>query len=228
LTYRLTEEVAGRGADVVFLPVDLLAVTSRTALRAELGITHDLGEILRHWPGQQRGVLVVDALDAARSLQAQTIFRTAIDDVLLIADRWTVIASVRSCDLRYGTEWRAMFRGPPVAAEHQYSEFGRVRHLVVHRLTDDEIAQTTAILPVLHQVFVDANADLRKLPRNIFNLHLLAELVEQGVVGTDLAGIRTQSELLDWSIEALRDVSSLAASVALKKSLVVTVRFSPI
>ena len=30
------------------------------------------------------------------------------------------------------------------------------------------------------------------------------------------------------SIEAPRDVNSLAASIALKKSLVVTVRFSPI
>ena len=201
LTYRLAEEAAGRGADIVLLPVDLLSVTSRTALRAELGITHDLGEILRHWPGQQRGVLVVDALDAARSLQAQTVFRTVIDDVLQIANRWTVIASVRSYDLRYGTEWRAMFGGSPVAAEHQDPEFRHVRHLAVQRLTDDEIAQTTVILPVLHQLFVDANADLRKLLRNIFNLHLLAELVEQGVVGTDLAGIRTQSELLDtyWS-----------------------------
>jgi len=30
-----------------------------------------------------------------------------------------------------------------------------------------------------------------------------------------------------WSIEALRDVNSLVASIALTKSLVVTVRFSP-
>ena len=207
LTYQLAEEAAAKGADVVLLSVDLLAVASRTTLRAELGITHDLAEILRHWPGQQRGLLVVDALDAARNLQAQTIFRTAIDDVLQIADRWTVVASVRSYDLRYGTEWRAMFRGPPVTAEHRDPEFSSVRHLAVQRLTDDEIAQTTAVLPALHQLFVDANADLRELLRNIFNLHLLAELVDQGVVGTDLSGIRTQSELLDtyWSHRVRRN-----------------------
>jgi hypothetical protein len=31
-----------------------------------------------------------------------------------------------------------------------------------------------------------------------------------------------------WSIEALRDVNSLAASIALKKNLMVMVRLSPI
>jgi hypothetical protein len=31
-----------------------------------------------------------------------------------------------------------------------------------------------------------------------------------------------------WSIEALRDVNSLAASIALKKNLMVSVRLSPI
>lgn len=201
LTYRLAEETAARGGDIVFLPVDLLAVSSLAALRAELGISHDLADVLRHWPGQQPGLLVVDALDAARDLQAQTIVRAALDDVLQVAERWNVIASVRSYDLRYGTEWRAMFHGAPVAADHRDPEFGGIRHLAVQRLTDEEVEQTTAFLPALHQLFVDANADLRKLLRNIFNLHLLADLVQQGVVGADLAVIRTQSELLDtyWS-----------------------------
>jgi hypothetical protein len=207
MTYRLAEDAAGRGGDVVFLPVDLLAVSSLAALRAELGISHDLAVVLGHWPGQQRGLLVVDALDAARSLQAQTIVRAVIDDVLQVADRWAVVASVRSYDLRYGTEWRAMFRGPPVAADHRDPEFAGVRHLAVQRLTDEEVEQTTAFLPALHQLFVDANSDLRQLLRNIFNLHLLAELVEQGVISTDLAIIRTQSELLDtyWSHRVRRN-----------------------
>ncbi len=207
LTYRLSDEGLGRGDDVVFLPVDLLSVSSLAGLRTELGVTHSLAEVLEHWPGQRRGMLVVDALDAARNLRAQTLLRAVIGDVLEVAPRWSVVASVRSYDLRYGTDWRAMFAGQPVSAEHREVEFGGVRHIAVHRLTDDEIEQTTAFLPALHDLFVSANVDLKRLLRNIFNLHLLADLVEQGVVGAEIAAIRTQSELLDtyWAHRVRRD-----------------------
>ena len=72
-----------------------------------------------------------------------------IGDVLDVAPRWSVVASVRSYDLRYGPDWRAMFRGAPVSAEHRDVEFGGVRHVAVHRLTDAEVEQTTAFLPAL-------------------------------------------------------------------------------
>lgn len=207
LTYRLGEELLAQGRDVVFLPVDVLSVTSPAALRDELGIVHDLADVLRHWPGSSQAVLVVDALDAARNLQAQTILRAVIDDVLEIACRWAVVASVRSYDLRYGPEWRAMFRGAPVGASGRASEFGNVRHLEVQRLTDNEVEQTTAFLPALRQLFVDAHPQLKQLLTNIFNLHLLAELIDQGVVTATLGAIRTQSELLDtyWLHRVHRD-----------------------
>lgn len=206
-TYRLADEAARRGGDVVLLPVDLLSVTSLSALRAELGIQHELADVLRHWPGAGAGLLVVDALDAARTLQAQTILRTVIDDVQMHAGRWNVIASVRTYDLRYGPDWREMFRGPPVSPDHRTPEFNAVRHLAVQRLSDEELEQTTAFLPALHSLFVSANDQLRALLRNIFNLHLLADLVDQGAVADDLAAIRTQSELLDtyWRLRVRRN-----------------------
>lgn len=197
LTHRLASELQEAATDVVFLPVDLLNVQSLSGLQQELGISRPLHEILRNWPGSGHGVLIVDALDAARKLETQNVLREALDQVLFQAKRWKVIAPVRKYDLRQGTQRRRMFQGSPVASAHADAEFSHVSHISVDRLSDDEITQTVAFSPELHELFTQANGQLRQLLRNIFNLHLLSELVAQGVVTSELAEIRTQSELLE-------------------------------
>ena len=71
-----------------------------------------------------------------------------------------------------------------------------MRHVAVERLSDDEIRQTATTVPGLAALFEQATPSLRPLLRNIFNLHLLADLLSTGVVRADLAAIRTQPELL--------------------------------
>lgn len=198
LTYRLAQHLPEQGRDVVFIPVDLLNVDRQAELQRELGISRPLAEILQNWPGTGRGVLIVDALDAARKLETQTVIREAIEQVRNQAgDRWNVIASVRKYDLRHGTDWRRIFAGRPISTEFADPEFSYIRHVLVNRLSDSEIAQTTAFSPQLNQLFQEANPKLAELLRNIFNLHLLAELIAHGKVAADLKSIKTQSELLE-------------------------------
>jgi len=198
LTYRLAQHVREQGGDVVFIPVDLLNVDGQAGLQRELGISRSLAEILQNWPGTGRGALIVDALDAARKLETQTVIREAIEQVRNQAGgRWNVIASVRKYDLRHGTDWRRIFAGQPISADFADTEFSYVRHVLVNRLSDAEIGQTTAFSPQLNQLFQEANPKLAELLRNIFNLHLLAELIAHGKVAADLKSIKTQSELLE-------------------------------
>ena len=198
LTYRLTAYLVGSGTDVVFIPVDILNVDDLAGLRGELGISRSLAEVLQNWPGPGKGVLIIDALDAARKFETQTVLKESVEQVVRLAGgRWNVIASVRKYDLRHGTDWRRAFQGEPMSNTIRDREFPYVRHLSIDRLSDQEIAQITAFSPQLNRLFLEANPLLKQLLRNIFNLHLLAELIAQGAVASDLITIRTQSELLD-------------------------------
>lgn len=227
IAYRLaaTEIVAGR--DVIFIPVDMMTVDSLVALRAELGISHELGEVLANWPGAQQGLLIVDALDAARKSETQIVLRVMIEDVLKQAGiRWNVVASVRSYDLRQGAEWARLFRGHPPIPDHADSGFSNVQHILVERLTEPEFAQIATFSSELKGLYDNASAPLRGLLSNIFNLRLLAELVEDGTVTSQLANITTQSELLDihWKYRIRRsdgnhDRRELALRVVIDRML---------
>ncbi|HHT8834235.1 ATP-binding protein [Burkholderia cenocepacia] len=198
IAYRLAETEIAASRDVVFIPVDIMTVNGLAALRAELGISHELGEILTNWPGAQRGLLIVDALDAARKSEIQTTLRVVIEDVMRQAgSRWNVVASIRSYDLRQGAEWARLFRGRPPTPDHADPGFSAVRHILVARLTEPELAQITTFSPRLKGLYDTASEPLRGLLRNIFNLRLLAELIEDGIVTSALVDITTQSGLLD-------------------------------
>jgi hypothetical protein len=208
LTYQLATDLLRKNRDVLFLPVDLLNVETFSGLRQELGIDHDLPEVLSNWPGLHRGLFVVDALDAARKSETQTMLRNVIADLLRIPNsRWNVVASVRKYDLRQGTEWSQLFRGNPPIPNHADPEFPLVSHVFVQRLIDSEVAQIAASFPALQSLYAQATDKLRDLLRNIFNLHLLAELLHSGVAGPSLSAISTQPELLDsyWRHRVRRD-----------------------
>ena len=205
--YRLAASLTDAGRDVVFLPVDLLNVETFAGLRAELGISCDLPEVLRNWPGTEQGLLIVDALDAARKLETQTILRESIAQIQSSAGvRWNVVASIRRYDLRQGLQWAQMFRGSPPVAGFADGEFMRIKHVALGGLTEAELTQTTSFSPELHALYMAASAKLKALLKNIFNLHLLAELLDAGVVGSALSTIKTQVELLDeyWKYRVRR------------------------
>ena len=96
LSYALGLDRQQAGKDLVFLPVDTLKADSQVTLRAELGITHDLADVLAHWQGTDDALLIVDALDAARNGETRAVLSSVIDEVLRAGGgRWRVIASVR-------------------------------------------------------------------------------------------------------------------------------------
>jgi hypothetical protein len=97
-----------------------------------------------------------------------------------------------------------------------------VRHVSVGALSEAEIGQVGATYAPLHALVATAPARLRSLLGNIFNLHLLAELLADGVVGETLKEVRNQSELLDlyWSHRVIRDDDRHDAREALLLSIV--------
>ena len=90
-----------------------------------------------------------------------------------------------------------MFRGEPPVATHVDTEFSHVRHIAVGPLTNVEVNQISTLLPELDELYKQASEQLRLLLQNIFNLHLLAELLREGVTGSSLGAISNQAQLLD-------------------------------
>ncbi len=153
--------------------------------------------MLAAWPGERKGVLVIDGLDAARGGDALAAFTSLIEDVAASGGRWTVLASIRTFDLRYNPRLQEAFRRGASTEELIDLEFPSVHHLQVPRLDDGELAQVAEQLPHLGQLLDAAPDALRELVRNPFNLARLAELVEAGAPAAELRPLRTQLELLE-------------------------------
>ncbi len=166
---------------MLFLPVGSTAAASEGELRNELGLQHNLIEVLRQWSPGGGGLLVIDALDAARNDPQADLWRSIIDVVRGRLPEWRVVASVRSWDLRHSPRLKAQFPGEAV-------------HL--RELEESELAQAAAAWPDLGALLQTAPPDLRYLLRNPFNLRLAAELLLSGATIGELQQVRDQLELL--------------------------------
>lgn len=198
LVHAATALAAG-GAFVVFLSVDRFPGVSIAAdLASELRLGHALVEVLAAVPGPEPKYLFIDALDAARGGLAEGVFASLIEQVRSgLVDEWIVIASIRTYDLRNGRRYRQSFVGAPADATHADTTLGGVRHFLVPRLTDGDLATAGASSPAIASLLASATPPLAELLRNVFNLSLAAELIAGGADPAEFAGIKSQSGLID-------------------------------
>jgi hypothetical protein len=187
------------GRDLICIATDRVAARTLGELRNELGLEHEVLDVLRNWPGSSNGLLVVDALDASRGDPAGAALFTLIEAVAQRGDRWCVVASIRKYDLRYSPVLRNLFRSsgaPEINAEFQDREFNLERHVNVPLFSDAELAEIRGQASTLDQLLNIAPVSLLDLLRVPFNLRLMADILESGVDLADLRPIRTQGELL--------------------------------
>jgi hypothetical protein len=204
----LSAKLQSEGRDVVFLAVDRLEAQSLGALRHNLGLAHDLFDVLMNWHGSQSAFLIIDALDAARSDRSTKTLNDLISQVVKATSRWRVIASIRKFDLRYNEDVQYLFSGPPPSDEFREPvEFQRVRHVNIPKLTEHELSQIPEQSPQLATLVLAAEPMLHDMLRVPFNLRLMGELLGSGASVEDLTPIQTQIELLDryWRRRILYD-----------------------
>lgn len=196
---RLADLAEQEPGPVLFLSVERFSgFTHRRDFRDELGIVHDLLDVLTAWPGDTPGLLIIDALDASRGGPSEQVLSTFIADaVAKIGERWSVVASIRSFDLRNGQRFRDLMRGsPPDQRFMEKKELADVRHFHVARLSAGELAAIAAGSPELKDLESTAPDKVKELLRNIFNLSLAAELLASGVEADAIRHLATQSELI--------------------------------
>ncbi len=215
----LVAQMEADGQDVVFLAVDRVGAQSLPLLRNELGLSHDVIEVLRAWHGQRPAFLVVDALDAARSEGSAQMLQDLLSQVGRLAGRWRVVASIRTFDLRHNRWLRQVFTGRP-SEQFQNPEFDSFRHVSVPRLSADELDQIEPRSPALAAVVERAPSSLRSLIEVPFNLRLVGELIGEGIPLQELAPIQTQIQLLGryWEERVIQtDGRNLVREAVLRK-----------
>jgi len=156
---------------------------------------HPLEEILINWPSGARGFLITDALDAVRDPDAQRKLRELLSAVKEGESGWTVIASVREFDLKYGRELRAAFPGEGVAG-HAANDFAGVAHFHLGSLSEGQLDSLIARRAEIRPFIESARKSVRSkgVHRSPFYLRLAAELLRDGAAPLRLA---------DWNSPAL-------------------------
>lgn len=198
LVHAATALAAGK-AFVVFLSVDRFpGVAIAADLASELRLSHAIVDVLAAVPGPGPKYLLIDALDAARGGPAEGVFASLIEQVRSeLSDEWVVVASIRTFDLRNGRRYRQSFAGAPANTAHADATLGGVRHFLVPRLTDVDLATAGTLSPEIAGLLAAATPPLAELLRNVFNLSLAAELMAGGADPVQFANIGTQSGLID-------------------------------
>jgi hypothetical protein len=186
------------GDRVVFLSVDRFpGVAIAANLQSELGLEHTLVEVLSAAPGSGAKLLIIDALDAARGGPAEGVFAQLIETLGASGTDWTVIASIRTFDLRNGRRFREAMPGSPPDPAFAQSSLANVRHFQVPRLVDEDLDAGGAAAADLGSLLAAAPDKLRDLLRNVFNLSLTAQLLADGASPDSIRTVATQSDLID-------------------------------
>jgi hypothetical protein len=212
----LAEEFLTKNDPFVFISVDRLGgISTSDDLRCELGLQHTLLDVLAAWPGSAPGVLMIDALDASRGGPSERLFAALIEDgVRRLGERWSIVASIRTFDLRNGKRFRELVTGAPPAPNYADDDFSNVRHFRIPRLIETEIEALANQGLEVGQLAQSAPAAVRALLRNVFNLSLAAELIGQGVSADSIHSIQTQSDLIERYEDERLDSARLQNAVA--------------
>ncbi|MGW6890326.1 hypothetical protein [Streptomyces chartreusis] len=169
------------GRPVLFMQVSSLASRSAGQLQGELHLEHPLLEVLGQWLPGEPGLLVLDALDAARAGSAEQLWRELVRQVHQQLPHWRVVASVRSWDLEHSASLGALIPGEA---------------LEVGDWDDAEFAQITIAVPALAALERSSGEQVKRLLRSPFNLRLAAQLLLEGVDPADLRAADSRLDLL--------------------------------
>jgi len=195
-------QLRAEGHPVVVMAVDHHPVGSLDALMQDFGLSKSLFDVLKGWTiSSKPGVLFIDALDATRGGSSEKVFQQLIRRIRIEVPDWRVVASIRVFDLRFGVDYRERFAGSPLSEEFQERDFPKVKHLLVPRLSQEELDQVWSSSIGMDEVYRNATEALRELLRSPFNLFLLAQILTTGGLIKEFTDLSTQVGLLAlyWS-----------------------------
>lgn len=202
------------GRVVLLIQVDQLVGTTLADLQGDFSLSHPLIDTLTEWRPDESPVLMIDALDASRGTGSELAVRSLISEVRKRAPHWTVIASIRKFDLRYGSQYHRLFEGAPVDDRFQDPEFPNVCHINVPKLRPDEILEIRSQWPALNRIAEISGPQFNALLSSPFNLFLLGRILRSD--SSVASPAKTQLDLLEqfWRQRIEKDAFAAAEESA--------------
>jgi hypothetical protein len=200
----------------LYLPIDKLDVNTEESLRSEIGITEDFVAYLENillTSGASKGILVIDAFDAARSETTRSFFISLIRRVLSkLPQSWNIIVSARTYDANKSEKLQELFpnsyQNQPF---NQYQLQGvACRHFFIPPLTDEERQDTIASIPPLIPIFEQGSEDFKRILKIPFNIWLLEKILDRNPNLPELSSVSSEVELLGlfWKQRVTEGVNS--------------------
>ncbi len=226
----MAQELIAAADTIVLLSVDMYqGVAITTDLDAELELTHPLLDVLAAFPGIGRKILFLDALDAARGGSAEGVFAKIIEDATArLSGDWSVVASIRTFDLKNGRRYAEALLGAPPDPSYADKRLSGIRHFLVPALTEADLEAAGDLSPDLGALIDAAPDKLRHLLHNVFNLSLAAKLLAGGADPESIRTVQTQSDLVDayedarlTTTQLKRAASATVAAMAVRRRLTV-------
>src|SRR5215212_973244 len=189
----------------LFLAIDQLGSGTEEELRSELAYQGDLIGKLRmelERSGGGRGLLIIDAFDAARSdVKQRNFLRIIRQAVKELRGSWNVIVSVRTYDAERSQELLDLFseRSGDVPASLYRENRIPCRHFKIPLLDETEVIRAVAQIREGRVAYEQGSEDFRELLRIPFNLWLLEKLLsewENSASTTEIGEARSQVQLL--------------------------------
>lgn len=197
----LASQLIGMKFPCLYLPIDKLGVDTESGLKAELTIKGDFVDFLRSQRTANctsRGLLVIDAFDAARSETAQRFFLALIRGVIdKLHESWNVIVSVRTYDAMKSEELLDLFSAASETLPPDEFQMTNVhcRHFAIPKLTDDEIKAAGTTVD-LYGIYERGSEDFQDILRIPFNLWLLEKLLLREPDIPELSSVTSEVQLL--------------------------------
>jgi hypothetical protein len=184
-------------AQAQHIPVELIAIDGIYAedeaeLNAYVGWQHGLLGYLRTRAAtaQNKGLLLFDAFDAARSDKKRNLFLRLIRRCIIeLRDEWDVMVSVRTFDAQKSRELIRLF---PAAGTSEVAQ-GNVVSIPV--LNEQELSVALSSDARLAAIYQRCASELRLILRVPFNLWLL-EQIAASTSEADVSDLYTATELL--------------------------------
>ena len=185
----------------LYLPIDRLGVASETDLRDALNIQTDLVDHLRQQSDavSEKGVLILDSFDAARSENAQRFFINLIRrSVKKLEDHWTVIVSVRTYDAKKSQELQDIFPRSgrfDVPRKYQLTDV-QCRHFAIPELSLEERDEAVRNIVGLKTMYENSSAYFKELLLVPFNLWLVEKIVNLEPDVNEFSTVESDIQLL--------------------------------
>ena len=194
ILYQLATSVEGR--DIVVIPIDKKTEDLHQIIGFQNG--HELPEVLENWTGNGNGLLIIDALDAARRRRNLDEICNTLKIIKKVAPRWKLIASVREYDLRNSRDLQNLFKSNTSTTPPQFSkaEFSKINHVYIDKLSTYEIDQVYSKVGGAKELVQASSSKFQELLKNTFNLRLFIELLGTNISSNLFSAVQSQVELL--------------------------------